>query len=191
MARPSVRTQTRQLHGHRWPSFSEQLRRSALGLVSVYNLLPQEVVGTQSVVHFSEFSAEHVEGICVAQRPRMAGFVLTTSASVFAFVAVVLVFHAHYRAVVHVSGVFCSECGHGTCLFRRLFSCVCAVIVVTKKEPNIDACRVRFGKRKSTNTSWRLRMWGQCGRMPSFVCHPVGSRAEWLRPCCKVSTSRF
>ena len=46
------RRHTRQLQDHRGPGFSEQLRRSALGLVSIYNLLPQDVVEAETVAQF-------------------------------------------------------------------------------------------------------------------------------------------
>ena len=46
------RRHDRQLHDPRGPRFSEQLRRSGLGLIMVYNLLPQEVVDATSVQAF-------------------------------------------------------------------------------------------------------------------------------------------
>ena len=48
----AVRRHDKQLVDPRGPRFSEQLRRSALGLVAVYNLLPQSVVDAPSVSLF-------------------------------------------------------------------------------------------------------------------------------------------
>ena len=42
----------KQLEDHRVGRFTELLRRSALGLVSVYNLLPEKVVAQKEVKHF-------------------------------------------------------------------------------------------------------------------------------------------
>ena len=46
------RRHDKQLNDPRGPRFSEQLRRSALGLVAIYNLLPQEFVDAPSVQRF-------------------------------------------------------------------------------------------------------------------------------------------
>ena len=50
--RRQKRRHDKQLVEQRGPSFSEQLRRSALGLVAVYNLLPQDMVDSPSVKVF-------------------------------------------------------------------------------------------------------------------------------------------
>ena len=51
-SRMSQRRHPRQLIGARRPRFSEQFRRSAFGLVAVYNLLPEEVVSMLTVSSF-------------------------------------------------------------------------------------------------------------------------------------------
>ena len=53
--RAARRRHTKQLHNPRGPAFSEQLRRSVLGLVAVYKLLPQEAVATESVSQFQGY----------------------------------------------------------------------------------------------------------------------------------------
>ena len=64
------RRHSRQLVDPRGPRFSEQLRRSALGLIAIYNLLPGEIVGAESVSDFQRslqdmmkaFACSNVEG---------------------------------------------------------------------------------------------------------------------------------
>ena len=67
--RAGERAHSRRLQDPRGPRFSEQLRRSALGLVAVYNLLPEEVVSLNSVARFQSALQQLLKIAAAAARP--------------------------------------------------------------------------------------------------------------------------
>ena len=66
--RSAGRQHSRQLRDPRGPGFSEQVRRSALGLEAVYNLLPQEIVQCNSVPEFQRSLQQLLKIAAAAER---------------------------------------------------------------------------------------------------------------------------
>ena len=67
--RRSRRRHDKQLKDPRGPRFSEQLRRSALGLVAIYNLLPQEIVDAPFVSVFQSLLQSMLKDFAVSAVP--------------------------------------------------------------------------------------------------------------------------
>ena len=57
------------LEDRRRPQFSEQVRRSALGLVPVYNMLPRELPTIPDVSSFQRALQEMIKIAAAAERP--------------------------------------------------------------------------------------------------------------------------
>ena len=67
--RSAAHRHSRQVRSLRGPAFSEQFRRSAFGLVHVYNLLPEEVVALPTVRAFQSALQRMVKSAAAAEHP--------------------------------------------------------------------------------------------------------------------------
>ena len=65
---------TKQLHNYLVGKYTELLRRSALGLVKVYNALPQEAADSTTVKNFQKWLQDHLKTLAAADVPDWENF---------------------------------------------------------------------------------------------------------------------